>query len=139
MLRRTSTNIMSDVYLSNVKSVFGTDVYVEAGLVDLYAGCGVVKDARKVLDRMCGRDVVCWTAMISAYEQGGRGGTALELVEEMQDEDLRMDWMTCVTIASAVGQLSDVKSGKIEVFMSYNQSTVECYKVFRGHMEEEIL
>ncbi|GJS53021.1 pentatricopeptide repeat-containing protein [Tanacetum coccineum] len=100
------------VHCEVVKSGFGTDAYVEAGLVDMYAGCGVIEDARKVFDGMCGRDVVCWTAMISAYEQGGIGGTALELVKEMQDEGLRMDWVTCVTVASAVGQLSDVKSGK---------------------------
>nr|GEV07122.1 pentatricopeptide repeat-containing protein At2g01510, mitochondrial [Tanacetum cinerariifolium] len=88
------------VHCEVVKSGFETGVYVEAGLVDMYAGCGVIEDARKVFDWMCGRDVVCWTAMISAYEQGGRGGTALELVKEMQDEGLRMDWVTCVTSVS---------------------------------------
>lgn len=41
-----------------LKSGFELDVYVEAGLVDMYAKCGEVEDGRRVFDGMTQRDVV---------------------------------------------------------------------------------
>ncbi|KAI3686748.1 hypothetical protein L1987_80433 [Smallanthus sonchifolius] len=100
------------VHCEVLRGGFGSDVYVEAALVDMYAGCGVIDDARKVFDKMSKRDLVCWTAMITAYEQAERGETALCLLRQMYEEGFAMDWVTAVTVASAVGQLGDVKYGR---------------------------
>lgn len=74
------------VHCEVIRTGFGSDVYVEAALVDMYAGCGFIDDGRKVFDKMCKRDVVCWTAMLTAYEQAERGETALDLLRQMQEE-----------------------------------------------------
>ncbi|KAF5806554.1 putative tetratricopeptide-like helical domain superfamily, DYW domain-containing protein [Helianthus annuus] len=100
------------VHSEVLRTGFGSDVYVEAALVDMYAGCGIIDDARKVFDKMSKRDVVCWTAMITAYEQAERAETALCLLDQMQQEGFVMDWVATVTVASAVGQLGDAKRGR---------------------------
>ncbi|CAD6336283.1 unnamed protein product [Miscanthus lutarioriparius] len=45
----------------------------------MYARCGVLEDARNVLDGMPERNVVSWTAMISGYSQNERPDEAWEL------------------------------------------------------------
>ncbi|CAL5332342.1 unnamed protein product [Camellia sinensis] len=95
-----------------IRAGFDSDMYVEAALVDMYAKCGLIDDGRQVFDRMSKRDLVCWTAMITAYEQAERAKDALILLEKMQQEGLFMDSVAAVSISSAVGQLGDAKMAK---------------------------
>ncbi|KAI3504817.1 hypothetical protein L1887_26542 [Cichorium endivia] len=95
-----------------IRTGFGSDIHVEAALVDMYAGCNLLEDGRKVFDKMSKRDLVCWTAMITAYEQSERAETALYLLHQMQEEGFSLDWVTTVTVASAIGQLGDTKKSQ---------------------------
>lgn len=47
---------------------FGSDPFVETGLVRMYAACGRIMEARLVFDKMSHRDVVAWSIMIDGYE-----------------------------------------------------------------------
>ena len=80
-------------------------MYVEVALVDMYAKCGLIDDARGVFDKMSMRDLVCWTAMITAYEQAEKAKDVQILLQKMQEEGLYMDSVAAVSISSAVGQL----------------------------------
>ncbi|GAU48659.1 hypothetical protein TSUD_189140 [Trifolium subterraneum] len=40
---------------------------LENSLIDMYARCGCLEDAKGVFDRMKFRDVASWTSLISAY------------------------------------------------------------------------
>ncbi|XP_071696304.1 pentatricopeptide repeat-containing protein At3g26782, mitochondrial-like [Rutidosis leptorrhynchoides] len=114
------------VHSEVIRTGFGSDIYVDAALVDMYSGCGVIDDARKVFDKMSKRDVVCWTSMITAYEQDERGETALWLLGRMQDEGFALDWVTIVTVASAVGQLGDARKGRaVHAFALRNRLLLE--------------
>ncbi|KAI8014573.1 Pentatricopeptide repeat-containing protein [Camellia lanceoleosa] len=95
-----------------IRAGFDSDMYVEAALVDMYAKCGLIDDGRQVFDRMSKRDLVCWTAMITAYEQAERAKDALILLDKMQQEGLFMDSVAAVSISSAVCQLGDAKMAK---------------------------
>ncbi|KAJ4728927.1 Pentatricopeptide repeat [Melia azedarach] len=88
-----------------IRTGFHSDVYVEAALVDMYSKCGQTNDGRQVFDEMSIRDLVSWTAMITAYEQAERPKEALILFQKMQQEGLLADSVTIVSVASAVGQL----------------------------------
>lgn len=48
-----------------------------------YAKCGSLRDARRVLDEMPERNVVSWTAMISACSQRGYASQALSVFVHM--------------------------------------------------------
>ncbi|KAF3783499.1 Pentatricopeptide repeat-containing protein [Nymphaea thermarum] len=95
-----------------IRTGFGSDAFVEAGLVDMYAKCGDVRAARKVFDKMVRRDLVSWTAMITGYEQSECADDSLEMFLKMQKESFVPDCVTLVTVASAVAQLGALKEAK---------------------------
>lgn len=47
------------------------DVRVGTALLQMYAECGSIDDARQVFDAMKERNVITWTAMIGAYAKNG--------------------------------------------------------------------
>ncbi|KAL5791630.1 hypothetical protein ACOSP7_000224 [Xanthoceras sorbifolium] len=96
-----------------IRTGFGSDLYVEAALVDMYAKCGQTDDGCKVFDEMLMRDLVSWTAMITAYEQAEKPKEALLLFKKMQQEGLLSDSVTIVSVASAVGQLGDARRAQV--------------------------
>src|SRR6202041_1543521 len=55
-------------------------------LLNMYAKCGSIDDARSVFDNMESRNVVSWNAMIAGYAQTGNGKDALELFKQMEKE-----------------------------------------------------
>eukprot|EP01018_Ginkgo_biloba_P008782 Gb_27833 [translate_table: standard] len=84
-----------------IKSGFQFDVFVESALVDMYAKCGSIEDARKVFDNMHKQDVVSWTSMIVAYAMHGHCKEALKLFQHMQQSRLKPNHVTFVGILSA--------------------------------------
>lgn len=62
---------------------FNPNFFVENHLLNMYAKCGELADARQVLEKMPVRNVVSWTAVISGYEQQGMSEEALSLFSEM--------------------------------------------------------
>ncbi|KAJ4962359.1 hypothetical protein NE237_022298 [Protea cynaroides] len=83
-------------------TVIPSDLYFKAALVDKYAKCGETDDGRKVFDTMLNRDLICWTAIITAYEQSECPEESLILFQEMQEEGHTPDSCTVVGVASAV-------------------------------------
>ncbi|XP_024538542.1 pentatricopeptide repeat-containing protein At2g33680-like [Selaginella moellendorffii] len=55
-------------------------------LVDLYAKCGSMAEAREVFEKATQRDVVLWTALIFGYVENGQCEVAMELYESMKGE-----------------------------------------------------
>ncbi|EEE63472.1 hypothetical protein OsJ_18286 [Oryza sativa Japonica Group] len=59
------------------KQVHGKkDLYVSS-LVDMYAKCGRVRDARMIFEAMPSRNVVSWNAMIGGYAMHGEAENAV--------------------------------------------------------------
>lgn len=96
-----------------IRTGFDFDLYVEAALVDMYAKCGQTDEGFKIFDKMLMRDLVCWTAMITAYEQAEQPHKALLLFQKMQLDGVLADAVAIVSVASAVGQLGDTMKAKI--------------------------
>lgn len=71
------------VHAHMIKTCFLPPVYLRTRLIVLYNKCDSLGDARKVFDEMPQRNVVSWTAMISAYSQRGFAFEALNLFVEM--------------------------------------------------------
>ena len=53
------------------------NLLLENALIDMYAKCGSLAEARAVFDGMQFRDIVSWTSMISAYGRSGKGCDAV--------------------------------------------------------------
>ena len=80
-------------------------------LIDMYAKCGSIKDARLVFDQMSEKDVVSWTAMISGYSIHGHGEDALTLFYQMQHAGLKPDHITFTAVLSACSHAGLIVEG----------------------------
>ena len=56
------------------------DIVLGTTLLDMYAKCGALDKAREVFERLPGRDVVSWNALISGYDRHGLGEDALNQI-----------------------------------------------------------
>ncbi|OVA20191.1 Pentatricopeptide repeat [Macleaya cordata] len=91
------------------------NVVVESSLVDMYGKCGLVKDSRRVFDRMPKKNSVSWCALLGAYCQNGEFEAVLGIFREMNKED---DLYSFGTILRACAGLAVVRQGK-EVHCQY--------------------
>lgn len=70
------------------------ETFLLNNLLTLYAKCGSLADARRVLSQMADRDVVSWTAMITVYARYGCAEEALALFNEMRRSGIEPDHFT---------------------------------------------
>ncbi|KAM0868856.1 hypothetical protein ACQ4PT_041034 [Festuca glaucescens] len=66
-----------------LKLGFGSDTMLSNNLVDMYAKCGKLDMACEVFDRMPGRNVVSWTALMVGFLQQGDARECLRLFGAM--------------------------------------------------------
>eukprot|EP01018_Ginkgo_biloba_P030678 Gb_05649 [translate_table: standard] len=90
-----------EVHEDIIRSGFQSDIFVGNALVDMYAKCGNVDNARKVLDKMPIRNVISWTAMIVGYAMHGCGREAIYLFEQMQQSKTKPNHVTFIGVLSA--------------------------------------
>eukprot|EP01018_Ginkgo_biloba_P038505 Gb_40040 [translate_table: standard] len=94
-----------------IRSGIESNILVDNALIDMYAKCGSIEDARKVFDKMFQKDVVSWTAMIAGYGLHGHGENALTLFYQMQQVDMKPDHITFVAVLSACSHAGLVDEG----------------------------
>lgn len=70
-------------------------------LIDMYAKCGNLEEAIKVFEKMEGKGVSVWTAMISAYAIHGCGQEALQWFMKMQTAGVEPNQMTFTAVLTA--------------------------------------
>jgi pentatricopeptide repeat protein len=88
------------------------NAHVGNALIDLYAKCGGVEDARKVFEEMgVGRTVVSWTSLIVGLAGNGFGKDALELFGVMEREKLVPTEITMVGVLYACSHCGLVDDG----------------------------
>lgn len=87
------------------------NVFVATSLVDMYAKCGSMVEARRVFDEMVEKDVVCWSAVIQGYAANGLPKEALDAFFEMRRENLRPDCYAMVGVLSACARLGALELG----------------------------
>jgi pentatricopeptide repeat protein len=90
---------------------FESDVSFVNALIDMYAKCGSLENARQLFDRMLRRDLVSWTVMILGYGMHGRGEKALALFYQMQQEGMKPDHITFIAVLIACRHSGMVDEG----------------------------
>lgn len=85
---------------------------LENALVDMYAKCGSLTEARTVFDQMRCQDVVSWTSMISAYGMSGQGYDAVALFSKMLMSGLCPDSIAFVSVLSACSHAGLLEEGR---------------------------
>ncbi|XP_030502004.2 putative pentatricopeptide repeat-containing protein At5g13230, mitochondrial isoform X1 [Cannabis sativa] len=107
-----------------IKTLHHKDVAVGNSLIDMYAKCGRIKDARLMFDKLNKQDEVSWNAMISGYSMHGLGVEALELFEMMQKTKCKPSKLTFVGVLSACSN-----AGLLEQGQAYFNSMTQEYGI----------
>eukprot|EP01018_Ginkgo_biloba_P011648 Gb_05123 [translate_table: standard] len=108
------------VHSYKIKSGTEVDVCVENALVDMYAKCGSMVDARRVFDKMSERTVISWTAIIAGCAHHGYGREALQLFEQMQLVGTKPNYITFICVLYACSHVGLVEQGR-HYFQSMRQ------------------
>ncbi|GLJ44200.1 hypothetical protein SUGI_0922690 [Cryptomeria japonica] len=111
----TVGNLDQGVEIHNYIAQSGTklDVFVGSALIDLYAKCGSVGDAKIVFEGMMERNAVTWNTMITMYDQNGHSEEALELLSTMRRAGLKPDRFTFASILRCCATLALPNHSKI--------------------------
>ncbi|XP_057792500.1 pentatricopeptide repeat-containing protein At5g66520-like [Salvia miltiorrhiza] len=95
-----------------VKNKWELNVELGSCLVDMYAKCGVLENARLVFDTMKQRNVVAWTALIHGAAQHGQGREALRVFEKMREAGVKPNDVTFTGVLAACVQAGLVEEGR---------------------------
>ena len=77
-------------------------------LVDMYAKCGALAKARRVLEELCS-----WNVLSAGYAQDGQGEQALNCFEQMQCEGILPDAVTYTCTLKPSVAIRDADKGKL--------------------------
>ncbi|XWS42101.1 hypothetical protein CRYUN_Cryun17cG0139900 [Craigia yunnanensis] len=75
---------------------FGSDLYVNNSLIEMYVKLGFLGCGRKVFDELPERDLISWTELIVAYAKIGDMESAGELFDQLPLRDM-VAWTAMVT------------------------------------------
>lgn len=81
------------------------NVFVGCAMIDMFAKCGSLKEARQVFDGMPERDLASWSAIICGTIQSEQWFEALSLFREMRKEGIRPDSVIVAAVLPACGRL----------------------------------
>ncbi|KAL6009058.1 hypothetical protein ACLOJK_022285 [Asimina triloba] len=110
----TKTSSMTEgkqVHSLVVKLGFESIIFIQTALINVYSTAGRLEDAHHMFDEIFPKNVVCWTALISAYVDNGRPNTALDLFRRMQLENVEPDPVTVTILLSACTHLGALHMG----------------------------
>ncbi|XP_051146892.1 pentatricopeptide repeat-containing protein At3g09040, mitochondrial isoform X2 [Andrographis paniculata] len=94
-----------------IKNEYGVNLYVQNALLDMYAKCGDLFDARKLFEGIGERDRVSWNAIIVGYVQEDQEQEALSLFLRMMSEGIVPDEVSLSSTLSATAKLRDLSTG----------------------------
>ncbi|XP_077227707.1 pentatricopeptide repeat (PPR) superfamily protein [Tasmannia lanceolata] len=87
------------------------DVFLCNVLVDMYAKCGNLESSIKIFDEMTERNLISWTAVISALGLHGYPYEALKRFKEMESLGFKPDTVALIVILSACSHGGLVEEG----------------------------
>lgn len=95
-----------------LRNGFVMSLVLATALVDMYGKCGDLRSARAVFDGRNDKDVMIWSALISAYAQANCTNQARELFSQMRNEGLRPNAVTMVSLISLCALVGALDLGK---------------------------
>ncbi|WRX28052.1 Pentatricopeptide repeat - like 10 [Theobroma cacao] len=100
------------------------NVYVGNALIDLYAKCGMIKNAVDMFKSMDKKDLISWNTIIGGLAMHGHGADALDLFYQMKNGGMNPDGITFIGVLCACTHMGLVEDG-----ISYFLSMVDDYSI----------
>ncbi|XP_062090370.1 pentatricopeptide repeat-containing protein At2g46050, mitochondrial [Humulus lupulus] len=95
-----------------VKLGFGSNCFVGTAIVDWYAKCGFVEDARHAFDYVLFKDLVLWNVMVYCYASNCFTNGAIQVFNFMQSENVKGDEFTFSSLINLCGTPGSCQLGK---------------------------
>ncbi|KAK6940275.1 E motif [Dillenia turbinata] len=95
-----------------IKTGTHEDIFTMTFLVNVYAKCGTMKEARKIFDHLPKRNVVSWTALMTGYVHNDEPEVAIQVFLEMLDVGAYPTNYTLGIILSACSSLYSTELGR---------------------------
>ncbi|XP_058179721.1 pentatricopeptide repeat-containing protein At2g03880, mitochondrial-like [Rhododendron vialii] len=111
-----------------VRLGFEANVYVGSALVDMYAKCGDLYNARRALESVEGNDVVSWNSMVVGCVRQGLEEEALLLFKKMHAKDMDIDDFTYPSVLNSCASMKVMESAK-SVHCLIVKTGYEAYKL----------
>ncbi|OAY74708.1 Pentatricopeptide repeat-containing protein [Ananas comosus] len=108
--RLASAEKGKEIHARSIRVGSASDSFVSNALIDMYAKCGQLNDARRVFDRS-ERDDVSYNTLIMGYSQSPQSSEALRLFLEMRSAGLEYDIVSFMGVLSSCANLSALKKG----------------------------
>eukprot|EP01018_Ginkgo_biloba_P000501 Gb_29077 [translate_table: standard] len=89
-----------------MKRGFESDLVLRSALVDMYAKCERIADARFVFEEMPERDIVSWNGLIAGYAKCGRMKDARQVFDEMPEKNV-ISWTAMIAGYTQNGHMED--------------------------------
>eukprot|EP01018_Ginkgo_biloba_P034626 Gb_37254 [translate_table: standard] len=114
-----------------IRSGLQSNVFVGNALVDMYAKCGRINNARKLFDKMPQQNVVSWNAMVAGYAQNGLVDEALKLFDEVPERN-EVSWNAMIAGYIQNGHVADA----LKLFKKMpNQDVVSWTTMIAGYAQ----
>lgn len=85
------------------------DTFVCNTMIDMYGKCGSLESAVKIFKEMTEKNMISWTALISALGLHGYTNEAIERFEEMEGQGIKPDKVAFLAVISACRHIGLVK------------------------------
>lgn len=101
------------IHIDALKCDLVSSVFMGSILVVMYIKCGSILDARRVFDKLAGRNVVSWSSIIEGYAEQGQGEEALELFKNMHKEGVEPNGITFMCSIKACTSIGATDQGRV--------------------------
>ncbi|ONK70751.1 uncharacterized protein A4U43_C04F1150 [Asparagus officinalis] len=100
------------VHSEAIRLCLDSSVFVGSSLINMYAKCNLIEDARRVFDMSNERNVVMWNAMIGGYLHNEQLVNVFRLFFEMKGHELELDKVTFLNVFGACASLGNLELGR---------------------------
>ncbi|PIA60942.1 hypothetical protein AQUCO_00300454v1 [Aquilegia coerulea] len=97
-----------EIHTHVLKLGFGSDVYVVNTLINMYAVCGNVSEARQLFDEACVIDSVSWNSILAGYVQIGDVEEAVLVFDQMPDKNTIAS-NSMIALFGKMGRVNDAR------------------------------
>ncbi|XP_062232561.1 pentatricopeptide repeat-containing protein At1g18485 [Phragmites australis] len=107
----SAVRLGKEMHCFALKADYCNDSFLSSSIIDMYAKCGFVDDARAFFDQLETKHVVSWTVMITGYAVNGLGKEAVDLYNEMRREGMEPDELTYLGLLMACSHAGMLEEG----------------------------
>ncbi|KAL6603498.1 hypothetical protein ACP70R_043859 [Stipagrostis hirtigluma subsp. patula] len=108
----SSVTLGKGIHGCSVKTLYDTEPHVGGALLDMYAKCGDIEDARIVFELIPHNDVILWSFMISRYAQSYQNEQAFEMFLRMRQSSVVPNEFSLSGVLQACANIAFLDLGK---------------------------